>query len=477
MTASPPSHDVSFLDDLAPDLDGRISYGDSERANRAGDWSTPVDEEVTPDVVVWPHSTEDVSRVLAAANDRGVPVTPYAAGTGLEGNATPVERGISLDTTEMDAILEVRPDDLQIDVQAGVIGSDVDEAVASHGLFFPPLPSSGDFSTVGGMIATGASGMQTVKYGTVADWTLELEAVLADGTVVSLGSRAVKSSSGYNLRDVVVGSEGTLAVVTAATLRLSGIPHQKRGGRAVFDSLDDATTAISDAVTSGVDVAKIELVDEQAATVVNAYSGTDLPDAPTVFVEFHADHGIDEEVQFCRAIFESHDVRSFEVSADESEMADLWQARKDFGFATEDWDPDLDATHPGDVAVPISEYPALVRYIRELADERDLLAPAVGHAGDGNVHWVAIVDRDDPDETAKVDDLYRRVVEFAIDCGGTATGEHGVGRGKREFLVAEHGAGTVRAMKALKDALDPKGTLNPGKVFPDGDPATWGDGA
>jgi D-lactate dehydrogenase (cytochrome) len=459
------TYDCSFLADL--DLAGTVSTGESHRANHAGDWGTAASDEVSPDAVVWPDSTEDVSAVLAGATDHGVPVTPYAGGTGLEGNATPVHRGISLDLTRMDAVLDVRPDDFQIDVQAGVIGSTVDETVASEGLFFPPLPSSGDFSTVGGMIATDASGMQTVKYGEVADWVLELEAVLADGSVVTTGSKAVKTSSGYNLTDLLVGSEGTLGVVTRATLRLAGIPDQRRAGRAVFADLDDASEAIADAIRSGVDVASIELLDATSARMANAYTGTDLPDAPTVFLRFHADHGIEREIDFCRSIFEAHDATHFEIAADDAEMQGLWQARKDLAYAVQSWDPDLDPLHPGDVTVPISQYPAIIREAKRLAGKHDLLIPCFGHAGDGNLHYSVLVDSDDPEQVALGETVYAKLVERAIEMGGTATGEHGVGTGKREYLVAEHGEASVEAMRAIKRALDPTDTLNPGKIFPE----------
>jgi D-lactate dehydrogenase (cytochrome) len=459
------SYDCTFLDDL--DLDGSVSTDVTYREGRAKDWGTPADLETLPDAVVWPASTADVSAVLAAANDRDVPVTPYAAGSGLEGSAAPTHGGISLDMTRMDDVVEIRPDDLQVDVQPGVIGSDVDEAVGRHGLFFPPLPSSGDLSTIGGMIATDASGMKTVKYGEVSDWVLRLEAVLADGSVVTAGSRAAKSSSGYNLKDLIVGSEGTLAVVTEATLKLAGIPEQKRAGRATFATIDDATSAISDAITSGVDVATIELLDETTATMANAYTGTDLPDVPLVFLEFHADHGIEEEVDFCRAIFEAHDVQRFEMAADESEMDRLWEARRDLAYAMREWDEDLDDLHPGDVTVPISKYPEIIRYARDLADEYDLTIPCFGHAGDGNFHYDVLVDTSDPAQVEKGEDVYAKIVERALELGGTATGEHGVGLGKREFLVAEHGEAGVEAMRAIKRALDPRDTLNPGKLFPE----------
>jgi len=460
------THDCGFLSDL--DIDGEVSFGASVRETHAADFGA--DERgigVDPDAVVWPTSTDDVSTILAAANDRGVPVTPYAAGTGLEGNAVPQEHGISLDLTRMDDVLEVRPADLQIDVQPGVLGSAVDDALAQEGLFFPPLPSSGEISTIGGMIATDAGGMQTVKYGEVGDWVLGLEAVLADGSVIRTGSNAVKTSSGYNLGSLLLGSEGTLGVITRATLEVAGRPEQVRSGRAIFPSLEDAAAAVHDAVRSGVDVARIELVDETSAKIANAYSDTDIPEAAVAFVEFHANHGIQNEVDFCRSIFEAHDVDSFETTEESAAMSDIWQARRDMAYAIQLYDPVLTPIHPGDVTVPISQLPAIIGYAKDLAAEHDLLIPCFGHAGDGNVHYSILVDDSDPGEVEVGERVYAQIVEKAIDLGGTSTGEHGIGLGKRDFLEREHGEAAVRTMRAVKDAFDPNGTLNPGKIFPD----------
>ncbi|WP_276247500.1 FAD-binding oxidoreductase [Haladaptatus sp. YSMS36] len=458
-------HDCSFLSDVLDEP--QVSFGESARNSHAGDWGTPEESRVVPDAVVFPEATADVSAVLEAANDRGVPVTPYAAGTSLEGNATPSHGGISMDLTRMNAVLDVRPDDFQIDVEPGIMGGAVDEEAAKYGLFFPPLPSSGDISTIGGMIANDASGMKTVKYGEVGDWVLELEAVLADGTVIETGSKGVKTSSGYNLKDLIVGSEGTLAVVTRATLELAGVPDQIRGGRAQFESLDDAAGAVFDAIRSGVDVATIELMDAESAMIANAYTGSNLPDAPMVFLEFHANHGIEEEIEFCKSIFEAHDVLRFEMAADEAAMADLWEARKDMAFALQSWDPDLTPLSPGDVTVPISKYPEIIEFAKRLAAEHDLLVPCFGHAGDGNVHYTVLVDDSDPEAVELGEKIYSNIVRRAIELGGTATGEHGIGLGKREYLDFEHGPETVEAMRAIKRALDPNDTLNPGKLFPE----------
>ena len=459
------SYDCAFLSDL--DLDGHVSVGDSDRENHAGDWGTDNVDRVRPDAVVYPESTRDVSTILAAADDRRVPVTPFAAGTSLEANATPVHAGISLDLTRINDILNVRTQDFQIDVEPGVFGSSVDDAVADYGLFFPPLPSSGNISTIGGMIANDASGMQTVKYGEVSDWVLELEAVLADGSVIKAGSKATKSSSGYNLKELLIGSEGTLAVVTRATLELAGRPEQIYGGRALFPTLEDAAEAVFDAVRSGVDVAKIELIDRTSAAMANSYSGTDLPDVPMVFLEFHANHGIEEEIEFCRTVFEAHELQEFDIAAHDEGMADLWQARKDLAFAADEWKPDLTFSVPGDVTVPISHYPEMVRFVTEIATEYDVLIPCFGHAGDGNLHYTVLVDESDPAHVARGTEASKRIIENALSVGGTSTGEHGVGTGKREYLVSEHGEPAVEMMRQIKRTLDPNDTLNPGKIFPE----------
>jgi D-lactate dehydrogenase (cytochrome) len=218
-------------------------------------------------------------------------------------------------------------------------------------------------------------------------------------------------------------------------------------------------------VRSGVDVAKIELIDELSATMANDYIGSDLPDAPMTFLEFHANHGVEEEIAFCRSVFEEHGVERFEM-ADEEEMEGLWAARRELAFATRAWDPDRQPLHPGDITVPISEYPDIIRYAKRLEAEYDLPVPCFGHAGDGNLHYTVLV-ADDPAERERGEELYRDIVERAIEVGGTCTGEHGIGMGKREYMDLEHGAASVEAMRRVKRAFDPNDTLNPGKLFPE----------
>lgn len=444
-----------------------ISTGESVLRERSFDWGTAPEQGTLPDVVVWPETTADVATILTVASEQGIPVTPYAAGTSLEGNPIPAQGGICLDTTRMDSIIDIRPDDFQIDLQPGVFGSALEEAIESSGLFFPPLPSSGKISTIGGMIANDASGMQTVKYGEIHDWVLRLEAVLADGTVIETGSKAVKSSSGYNLMDLLVGSEGTLAVITEITLELAGIPEQIHGGRVIFNDRAAASAAVSDVIQSEVDVAKIELIDALSAKITNAHLDPGLPNAPMMFVEFHANHSIEKEIEFFCSIVSEYGATDIEISESDEGMRQLWEVREEMAEALEPYDPDLTPLTPGDVTVPMSEFADLMKHISTLEKEHDLLIPCFGHAGDGNIHYTVLVDADDPDAYDHGKEVYNEIVAYALERGGTATGEHGIGIGKREFLREEHSEGAVELMRNLKQTFDPDGILNPGKVFPD----------
>ena len=446
----------------------QLSTGSAVLEERSVDWGTEQADGTVPDVVVWPESTADVTTVMAVASEQQVPVTPYAAGTSLEGNPVPLNGGICLDMTRMDAVVAVRPADFQVDVQPGVLGSAVDEAVGEHGLFFPPPPASGDLSTIGGMIANDASGMQTVKYGEVHDWVLRLEAVLPDGTVIETGSRAVKSSSGYNLMDLLVGSEGTLAVITEATLELARRPAQVYGGRVIFERRAAAAAAVSDVIQSGVDVAKIELVDALSAEITNAYLDAGLPDAPMLFVELHAEHSVETEIELFRSIVAEHDPVAVAIAESGEQMRELWELRGEMARAFESYDPGLTPLTAGDVTVPIGEFSGLMGQIAALEADRDVLIPCFGHAGDGNVHYVVMVAADDPDARERGEQVYGEIVEIAVEHGGTVTGEHGIGMGKRSYVGEEWSDETIALMRRLKRTFDPDDILNPGKIFPEG---------
>ncbi|MDQ2055175.1 FAD-linked oxidase C-terminal domain-containing protein [Halobellus sp. H-GB7] len=457
------THDCGFLSELSLAAD-QISFEPAARDEFAADFGTPPDAGRAPDAVVWPETTADVSAVLAAANERGVPVTPYAAGSGMQRNAVPTQGGITLAMTRMDAVRDLRPRDMQVDVEPGVVGDDLNDLVAEEGLFFPAFPQSAAFSTIGGMIATDASGIRTVKYGEVGDWVLQLEVVRPDGSVTEVGSKARKTSAGYNLVDLFVGSEGTLGVVTRATLDLAATPPETVGGRAVFPTLEDATAAITDVVTSGVDVATIELVDPLTAEIANAYTGSELRATPMVFFEVHG-RSVDAETDALEAAFRARDATRVEHSSNDEEMAELWRARREIGHALKEWDPDLDLEVIGDVTVPIGSYPAIVEFIGEIRAEYDFPIPAFGHAGDGNTHYAVLCDRDDPEAVERAHEASGRIIDEALALGGTCTGEHGIGVGKRSYLQMEYDSTAIETMRSIKETVDPNGILNPGKIF------------
>lgn len=448
---------------LDPD---QVSFKEDVLNEHSGDFGMEAPSRL-PEAVLFPESTDDVSAVLEECYDRGIPVTPYAKGTGLEGMAVPSEGGISLDVTRMDNTVEYSPEDLLIEVECGMVGSDVNEKVESDGLFFPALPTSGDISSIGGMIANDASGQQTVKYGEVQDWVRSLEVVLPDGRVIRTGTKAKKSSSGYNLTDLFVGSEGTLGVVTKASLELTGIPQQRARARAIFLDLDTATEAVSDLVRSGADLASAELVDPLSMTMANAFLSMELPEKPALFLEFHADHHIEDEIEFVESILKTYDVEEFQMADRPEDMDELWQARGELAYAVASYKEGFVPIQPGDVTVPISRFPEIVHYAKELSEESGYLVPCFGHAGDGNLHYTVLVNDDDEDHRENGREIYRRIVDKALELGGTSTGEHGIGLGKKKFLEQEHGADAVDLMQSIKKTIDPKNLMNPGKIFPD----------
>jgi D-lactate dehydrogenase (cytochrome) len=462
MQTSGADYDCRFLADVVPD--DRVDFEESRREEFAVD-ASPHDPTL-PDAVVWPASTEEVSGVLAGASERGIPVTPWSGGSSLEGNAIPASGGIVLNTFRMDDV-SVSPADLQATVGPGVVYDDLNEQLGTHGLRFPPGISSGDVATIGGMIANNASGFNAVKYGETRDHVRRLEVVRPDGEVITCGSGVVKTSSGYSLKDLFVGSEGTLGVITEATIAVSGIPEHKRAALVTFPTRVDATSAVSEMVGFGLEPAAVEYVDELSLGMINDYRPeVSLREEPTLILEFHGNtSGLDEDVAFARDICEDNDATSWD-EAGEAEMDRIWQARRDALPAIRAHEPDTDVAILGDIVVPISAYPDIVARVAEVSEELDLLTPCVGHAGDGNLHFTPVVPEDDEDAWDRARELNRRIVEETIDLGGTATGEHGVGRGKRKFMDREHGA-ALDLMREIKETIDPVGIMNPGKVLPE----------
>jgi D-lactate dehydrogenase (cytochrome) len=416
-----------------------------------------------PDVVVFPQTTGEVAAVVAWANGERVPVVAFGAGTSLEGHVIPVHGGISLDLTRMDRVLEVRPDDLTARVQAGVMREALNRAAGEHGLFFPVDP--GADASLGGMAATNASGTTTVRYGGMRAQVLALEVVLADGMVVRTGSRAAKTSAGYNLTALFVGSEGTLGVITELTLRLYGIPDYTIAVRATFPDVESACRAAAAMIGSGVMVTRVELLDAATIRAVNAYKASAYPEAPSLFVEFAgSEAGVAGDLDATRELAADEGCAAFEFERDPAARARLWEARHHVLFALVHGSPGK--LHKStDVCVPVSELPEAIRRARSAVERLGLEAAIVGHVGDGNYHVLFMLDPKDATERAAAERLNAEIVEDALAVGGTCTGEHGIGLGKIDYLEREHGD-LVPLMRGIKRLLDPNGILNPGKILP-----------
>ncbi len=438
----------------------RVSTGESELDLHAADFS--FHRPHRPDVVVRVQSTAEVTAVLALADEQRVPVTPFGAGTSLEGHAIPMAGGISLDLTRMDRMLAIAPADLTATVQPGVTRSVLERAAAEHGLFFPVDP--GADATLGGMAATNAAGTTTVRYGKMRQNVLALEAVLADGRVIRAGSAAPKTSAGYDLLGLLIGSEGTLAVITELTLRLHGIPEHAVVLRIAFPDVAAAARAAVGIVGAGVGVTRIELIDGWTASAINAHQGTDLPPVPTLFVEADGtEQSVASDLELVRAVAAEEGAEDVVAERDPTARARLWAARHVAAHAAA-------AAAPGkrpratDVCVPLSQLAATVSLARAEVDRRGLVAGILGHAGDGNVHVALHVDPDDPAELAEADELVDVLVTDALARGGTCTGEHGIGLGKRQALEREH-PDLLPLMRGIKELFDPHGIMNPGKVL------------
>ena len=420
---------------------------------------------VPPEVVVFPRSTDEVARIVRLCAERRVPIVPFGAGTSLEGHVAALQGGVCVDLSRMDRILAVNVEDLDVTVEAGVRRIALDERLRREGLFFPIDP--GADASIGGMTATRASGTNAVRYGTMRDNVLGLTAVAADGRVIRTGGRARKSSAGYDLTRLLVGSEGTLAVITEVTLRLYGVPEAMGAAIVGFGTLQGAVQAVIETIQLGVPVARIELLDDVMMAATNAFAGFDHPEQPTLFLEFHGtEQGVAEQAGHVRDLAERHGGDGWRWATDVGERARLWKARHDALYAGLAMRPGSKA-FTSDVCVPISRLAECILATKADIDDAGAYAPIVGHVGDGNFHVLYTVDPDDPDELASVQELNRRLVHRALAMDGTCTGEHGIGYGKLEFMRQEHGESSLEAMRAVKRALDPHGILNPGKVVPD----------
>jgi len=417
-----------------------------------------------PDAVVFPESTQEVSEVMKLCHAHGVPVIAFGAGTSLEGHVSAPYGGISLDLSRMNRVLAVHSEDLDCVVQPGISREDLNAWLRDTGLFFPIDPGAN--ASIGGMISTRATGTTTVLYGSIAVNVLALEVVMADGTVMRVGSRARKSSAGYDLVRLFCGAEGTLGIITEATLRLHGRPEMVGSGVVAFPSLQQAVTTVTELVQLGAPLARIEFLDEVQVAACNRYSNLGLPEQPTLFIEFNGTEASVTE-QFGRAaeIVAGNGGGELSWAFDEQKRAALWKARHSAYFAARALRPGTDCL-VADVCVPVSALVECVAAARTAIDAEGLVAPILGHVGDGNYHVLFLVDPDNPAEGEAAKRVYDGMIVHAHRVQGSCTGEHGIGMGKQKQLVDEFGQPVVDMMRTLKLALDPKNILNPGKIFP-----------
>ncbi|WMS41169.1 FAD-linked oxidase C-terminal domain-containing protein [Acuticoccus sp. MNP-M23] len=416
-----------------------------------------------PDAVVFVTTAQDVEDVLEICRTHGVPVIAFGVGTSLEGHVNAPAGGVSVDFSQMNRIIEVQDEDLTCTVEPGVTRKQLNDFLRDRGLFFPIDP--GADASLGGMCATRASGTNAVRYGTMRDNVIALEAVLADGRALKTASRAKKTSAGYDLTRLLIGSEGTLGLITKITLKLHGIPEAISAAVCPFPSVEAACNATILTIQSGIPVARIELLDALQIRAVNAYAKLGLPEQPTLFLEFHGSQSsVTDQSEAVAAIAEELGGGPFSFSTRAEERNKLWQARHDSYWAALGLRPGA-AGISTDVCVPISRLAECVADTQADLEELGLLAPIVGHVGDGNFHTLVLVDNDNADERAKATLFLERLAERALTMDGTCTGEHGIGQGKIKYLRRELGDTAVDVMAAIKSTLDPQNILNPGKIL------------
>ncbi|UWQ06159.1 FAD-binding oxidoreductase [Aliiroseovarius crassostreae] len=420
-------------------------------------------EMVLPDLVVWPTSTDEVSRIMALCHKHDIAVTPFGVGTSLEGHTIPLKGGVVIDLSRMNRLIQADPGDMVAVVEPGLTREALNEELRATGLFFPVDPGAN--ATLGGMASTRASGTTTVRYGSMRDNVLGLTVVLADGKVIKTGSRAAKSAAGYDLTALMLGAEGTLGVITELTLRLHGTPEAISAGVCAFPDLASAVATVQQVIQMGIPVARIEFLDEASTGAINRYAGLDLPLCPHLFVEFHgSDNAVADAVQDFSDIAEDFGATGFESATRTEDRNRLWKIRHNAFYA-------LTALKPGakamvtDICVPISKLAQAVEETRQDIAASHMPGPILGHVGDGNFHAILLLEEGNKEDWTTAKALVKRMADRAISLGGTITGEHGVGMGKLGLMEAEHGP-AWGVMGTLKQALDPKGILNPGKLVP-----------
>ena len=462
MTAMPKRDTATAISVLRQRFGDRLQTGEAIRQQHAHTLTWLPNQ--PPDAVIFVETATDVENIIQVARQYRAPVIPFGAGTSLEGHVNAPEGGLSLDFSRMNKILAVNERDLDCVVEPGVSRKQLNDYLRDKGLFFPVDPGA-EWATIGGMAATRASGTNAVKYGTMRECVLNATAVMADGTTIKTGQRARKSSAGYDLTRLLVGSEGTLGVFTELTVRLFGIPERILAAVCPFKSIEGACNAVIQSIQLGLGVARMELLDAVQIAAVNKHSKMNLDVAPTLFLEFHGTEvSAPDQVAIFKELAEAEGAIRFDWAEREEDRNRLWKARHDAYWAVKTAYPgrDLFAT---DVCVPISRLAECVLETEQDIKQLGMIAPIVGHAGDGNFHTSAVLDPNNPKDIDTCKTYLKRLAERAIRMEGTCSGEHGIGQGKSAYMTAEHGSG-LAVMRAIKAALDPDNILNPGKIFP-----------
>ncbi|MEQ1818655.1 MAG: FAD-linked oxidase C-terminal domain-containing protein [Terricaulis sp.] len=453
----------AFVEALRGIFGDRLHLGEAMRAQH-GASETHFDV-MLPDAVVFAHSTEEVVALVKACTAADVPIVAYGAGTSVEGNTTPVRGGVCVDLSEMNQILAINADDFDCTVQAGVRREELNVALRDKGLFFPIDPGAN--ATIGGMASTRASGTNAVRYGTMREAILSLRVVTPDGRDIRTARRARKSAAGYDLTRLMIGSEGTLGIITEVTLRLHGIPEQISSAVCSFETLAGAVDTVVQSIQLGIPLARVEILDDVQMKAVNLHSNLDYPERTTLFFEFHgSEHAVKEQIATVGDLSRDNGGGEFRWSNLAEERAKLWKARHQAFYAATamrkgsiGW--------PTDVCVPIGRLAECINETKKDLEKASFPAPILGHVGDGNFHVIFVIDPNSAAEHKEAEALNDRLVQRALDMDGTCTGEHGIGLGKQEWLVRELGEDGVDMMRSIKKALDPKNLFNPGKIFAD----------
>ncbi len=449
-----------LLAELRAIFGDRLHLGEAMRAQHGA--SEAHFDTVLPDAVVFPHSTEEVVALVRACVAAHTPIIPYGAGTSIEGNTTPTRGGVTIDLSEMNAIVSVNSEDFDCTVQAGVRREQLNEYLRDSGLFFPIDPGAN--ATIGGMAATRASGTNAVRYGTMREAVLSLRVVTPDGRDIRTSRRARKSAAGYDLTRLMIGSEGTLGIITEVTLRLHGIPESIMAAVCSFETMAGAVDTVVQSIQLGIPLARVEILDDVQMKAVNAWSNLDYPEQTTLFFEFHgSERYVQEQVETVSALASENGGGAFQWAVLPEERAKLWKARHEAYYAALGLRKGC-VGWPTDVCVPISRLAECILETKKDLEGASIPGPILGHVGDGNFHVVFVLDPNRPEEAKEAEALNRRLVRRALDMDGTCTGEHGIGLGKQDWLVEELGE-AVEMMRMIKRAIDPRDLFNPGKIF------------